>query len=131
MLTLTRIALPLLAASALAQGPSNSGFRLSFVEKIYIDPLGEGDTARIVHDQLTGAFMNRTRGLILVTDRSQADAILTGTASIKTGYSAMGRRLESIKRGDGGGLQRHKFGRRRGRNLFVARLFWRRNHPNN
>jgi hypothetical protein len=83
---LSRIALPLLAVSSWAQGQSNAGFRLSFVEKIYIDQLGEGEAARIIRDQLTGAFLNRTRGLTIVTEPSQADAILTGNATIKTAY---------------------------------------------
>lgn len=84
MFILSRVAPLLFAASTLAQ-PS-PGFRLSFVERIYIEPLGDGEGAKIVRDQLIGAFLNRTRGIILVTDRSQADAILTGNANIRDGY---------------------------------------------
>ena len=71
----------LAAALSLAQAP-----RLFEVEKIYIEDLGAEDAAHFVRDQLIGAFFNRTRGIILVTSRDQADAVLIGTANIRDGY---------------------------------------------
>src|SRR5579862_6286336 len=59
---------------------ANPGFRLAYVRTIYIESLGDDYGARVVHDQLAGALVNRTK-LLLQTSRSDADAAFTGNAT--------------------------------------------------
>lgn len=77
-------ALVLLISSFSQQPPSNPGFRLGYVRKVYIESLGTSDAAKLVGDQLVGALLNKTH-LEIQNDRSAADAALSGTAILTSG----------------------------------------------
>jgi hypothetical protein len=72
-------------AVASAQAPPNPGFRLAFVQRIYIESLGEDLPSTLVRSQIAAAIFKRT-GLEPVADRAAADAVLTGTAMVTSGH---------------------------------------------
>jgi len=76
------------ASGLLAQPqPSVAGqLRLGNVRRLYVESLGEGDAAKIVHDQLVGALLNRTPFKV-ERDQSRADGRLIGTAVVKSGVA--------------------------------------------
>ena len=86
MLSMTAAGL-LVAASLSAQrhAPPPAGqFRLAQVRSVFVEPLGGGEAANLVHDQLVAALLNRTN-LRVESGPSLADARLTGAATVRSG----------------------------------------------
>jgi hypothetical protein len=78
-------ALTLFAVVALGQQTvSNPGFRIAYVQKLYIENLGTDDAAKLVRDLVTGAILRRTN-LQVQSEKLGADAVLIGTAIVSSG----------------------------------------------
>lgn len=71
---------PLLLILLAQQPPTNPGFRLAYVRIVYIEDLGSDSGAKIVREQIIGAFLTRTK-LTVVKSRELADAIISGAAA--------------------------------------------------